>query len=102
MALFNQRVVPDARVFYQSFYAFMNRPGDDLFFYFTNRYIAGLSGPNDGVVSVRSARWGDRVTEIAGGISHRDLVDIKKKKVSGVDIPLWYVDIVNDLRRRGF
>jgi triacylglycerol lipase len=102
MILFNQQIIPDTRVFYQSIYTLMNRSADDLFFYFTHRYIESLSGPNDGVVSARSARWGDRVTEIAGGISHREIVDMKKKKISGVDIPLLYVDIVNELRQRGY
>lgn len=102
MKEFNKKVVMDKRVYYQSYYTTMKKSFDDLLFFYLHLYIKIKSGSNDGVVSKKSAEWGDNVIEIKGGISHAEIVDIKKKKISGVEIPLIYVDIVKELGRKGF
>jgi triacylglycerol lipase len=102
MKQFNEKVLMDPRVYYQSIYTTMNSSFDDLVFFYTHWYINSKSGRNDGVVSEKSARWGNNIIEINGGISHAEIVDYKKKKISGVDIPLIYIDIVNELRKNNF
>ena len=100
MKKFNEDVSIDKRVYYQSIYAVMESSFDDLMFYNTHRYIKKVSGDNDGVVSEHSARWGDNITKIEGGISHTEIIDVKKKK--GINIPAVYLIIVSDLCEKGF
>ena len=100
MKKFNKEVSIDEKVYYQSIYAVMESPYDDLMFYNTNRYIKKVSGDNDGVVSEYSARWGDNITKIEGGISHTEIIDVKKKK--GINIPAVYLKIVIELCEKGF
>jgi len=58
------------------------------------------------VVSLKSARWGEDFTFIQGmktsGISHSEIVDIKRKTISGVDIPSEYLKIIDKLILKGF
>ncbi|WP_461256167.1 esterase/lipase family protein [Treponema sp. R80B11-R83G3] len=100
MKKFNEEVIIDKRVYYQSIYSVMESPHDDVMFYYSNRYIKKINGDNDGVVSEHSAKWSDNITKIAGGISHTDIIDQNKKK--GINIPAIYIKIVNDLCEKGF
>jgi triacylglycerol lipase len=102
MKEFNERVILDPAVYFQSLYTVMNGPLDDMMFSGPYRYIYKTSGENDGVVSAWSASWGGTVRKIAAGVSHAEIIDLKKRTVSGVDIPALYVDIIRDLARRGF
>ncbi|GHT91300.1 hypothetical protein FACS1894140_1650 [Spirochaetia bacterium] len=102
MKQFNETVEMDPRVYYQSMYTTMNNSFDELMFFYTYRYIDKISGRNDGVVSKKSAEWGNNIIEIKGGISHIEIIDFKKRKISGIDIPSIYVGIVNELGKKGF
>jgi len=102
MKEFNEKVIRDNRVLYHSMYTVMDSAYDDIRFTSTYRYIKKTSGPNDGLVSERSAIWGDNVTKINGNISHAEILDIRRRKVSGIDIPDIYLDIVRGLAERGF
>jgi len=102
MREFNEKVIMDEQVYTQSYYSTMRKPSDDWVFFYTNRYIASKSGKNDGLVSEQSAQWGDNIVEIKGGISHIEILDIKKRKISGIDIPSIYLDIVKQLSEKGF
>jgi triacylglycerol lipase len=102
MTGFNEKVLPDSRVYYQCRYTVLSNPFSDLWLYETYKYIQSISGDNDGVVSARSASWGDNVAQIPGGISHHEIVDMKKTLISGVDIPSIYLDIVAGLQEKGF
>ena len=71
-----------------------------------------IEGPNDGLVSAESARWGERCIEIRGntrrGISHLDEIDFRRSAFSKKtgkdvrDITDFYVELVHDLKNRGF
>jgi triacylglycerol lipase len=103
MKKFNENVIMDRRVYYQSVYSVMDNSFDDLMFYYSHQYIKKISGDNDGLVSEYSAKWGDNVIKIAGGISHAEIVDFnKKKKISGIYIPDIYLNIVTELSEMGF
>lgn len=106
------RLNPDAEgVFYQSFACVMRHPFSDLNLSTANLILNRLEGPNDGLVSVQSALWGQEqhVLKTNGfcGISHLDAIDLRrrpltKKPGEGVcDIVQVYVDIVQDLKQRG-
>lgn len=113
MRVFNM-LVPDAEgVYYQS-YAFdmkniLSDPAMGVFYSF----VRTMEGPNDGLVSVQSAKWGDFRGVYSGpgwcGISHPAAVDSKKrglrtrKRAGGIlDITDLYWDIVCRLKALGY
>jgi len=102
MREFNEVVGMDDKVYYQSIYTLMSNSFDDLMFFYSYRYIKSLNGNNDGIVSEYSARWGNNIIKIEGGISHAEIVDYKMKKISGIDIPDIYLKIVDELTEKGF
>ena len=68
--------------------------------------VKHFDGKNDGLVAVDSARWGTRFTllEPSGkrGISHGDMVDLNRENIPGFDVREFYVNLVADLKNRGF
>lgn len=68
--------------------------------------VKHFDGKNDGLVSVDSAKWGTRFTllEPAGkrGISHGDVVDLNRENIVGFDVREFYVNLVADLKNRGY
>lgn len=102
MKQFNETVFSDNRVYYQSMYSSLQDSMDDPFCFYTNKYIQEKSGDNDGLVSEKSAQWGDNYYKIPGSLSHFDIIDIKKQTIRGIKIPLIYLDIVYNLAKMGF
>ena len=72
----------------------------------TQPVVRYFDGPNDGLVAVDSARWGRRFTLLQPtgkrGISHGDVVDLNRENIPGFDVREFYVNLVADLKRRGF
>jgi triacylglycerol lipase len=102
MKEFNEKIGMDNNVYYQSLYTTMNNPFDDLMFSSSYWYIKDIRGANDGVVSEWSTKWGDNIIKIEGGISHAEIIDYKKKNISGINIPDIFLNIVNSLSKMGF
>jgi triacylglycerol lipase len=101
MKEFNKEIKMDDKVYYQSLYTVMKNSFDDLMFFYSYLYLDNAAGDSDGVVSEKSDKWGN-YRKIEGGISHAEIVDYKRKKISGIDIPDIYMDIANDLAAKGF
>ena len=102
MKNFNEKIKMDEKVYYQSLYTKMRNSFDDLMFFYSYWYLKKVVGENDGVVSVHSAAWGNNVYQIDGGISHAEIVDYKRKKISGINIPDIYLNIIEGLINKGF
>jgi triacylglycerol lipase len=102
MKEFNRIVTMDDRVYYQSIYSIMNNAADDLFLAASYNFIKKETGENDGLVSEYSARWGNNITRVEGGISHAQIIDITGKDLFDMKIPNIYLRIVNDLSNKGF
>ena len=68
--------------------------------------VKHFDGLNDGLVSVESAKWGEKFTllEPQGkrGISHGDVVDLNRENIRGFDVREFYVKLAADLKRRGY
>lgn len=68
--------------------------------------IHRLDGDNDGLVAVDSAIWGEYrgliETPHRKGISHGDVVDLLRENIPDFDVREYYVQLVHDLKRRGF
>lgn len=98
-------------VYYQSYAGVMRNPCSDWNLWLSNLVVHRIEGSNDGLVTVESARWGERFTILEGsglrGVSHYDEIDFRrrplsKKKGTGVaDICDVYLQIVADLVERG-
>jgi len=101
MKQFNAEVINDDNVYYQSFYTTTKNAFQDRLFIRTYNYLKRNIGANDGLVSAFSSQWYN-TTKIEGSISHREIQDIKRRKISSIDIPDIYINIVKDLRERGF
>jgi triacylglycerol lipase len=102
MKEFNETTGMDQRVYYQSIYTTMNNAFDDPVFFYSFLYLKRVTGANDGIVSEQSAKWGNNIIKIEGGISHAEIVDYKQTKVSGIHIPDLYMEIVAGLQEKGF
>ena len=100
-------------VFYQSFAGVMRTPLSDINLSTAHLIVKLIEGDNDGLVSVESARWGERFTLLTGctgrGVSHYDEIDFRRAALSSkstgqgvADICEVYKDIVRDLAARGF
>ena len=102
MKKFNRDIVLDKKVYHQSFYTTMKNAFDDVMFFYSYLYLKKTAGKNDGVVSARSAEWGDNIVHLANGVSHGEILDLKMKTVSGIHIPGLYLDIIKNLEKKGF
>lgn len=112
MIRFNKDHPDDDRIYYQSFASVMRSPASDILMAFQNAVVYCFEGENDGLLSPKSAEW----TNFKGiwkgntrrGISHADLVDIRRRPFSksegdGVnDIVYEYLKILTGLKDTGF
>ena len=68
--------------------------------------VKHFDGKNDGLVSVESAKWGTEFTllepERKRGITHGDVVDLNRQNIPGFDVREFYVNLVADLKKRGY
>ncbi len=111
MAQFNRDNPDVPGILYQSYACVMSHPLSDLNLSTANWIVGRIEGPNDGLVSVESALWGQEqrvlTSGVRRGISHLDAIDLRRapftrKKIRGVcDICDVYVTIAADLQARG-
>ena len=112
MRVFNDNNPDVSEVYYQSFACVMSHPFSDINLSTANAVVKHFEGANDGLVSVDSARWGENFTILRSnsfrGISHLDAIDLRRHRLTGKkgdgisDICTFYVDLINDLKNRGF
>ncbi|MDE6845918.1 MAG: triacylglycerol lipase [Lachnospiraceae bacterium] len=103
----NALLPDDPQVYYQSVGSKMNGA-------FSGRFPLNMSypmvkhfdGANDGLVSVDSMKWGSNFIYLSvpdgRGISHGDMIDLNRENISGFDMREFYVNLVHDLKERGF
>ena len=112
MVKFNRENPDVPSVFYQSFACVMGHPFSDLNLSTANAVLNRIEGPNDGLVSVESALWGENSHILRAnafrGISHLDAIDLRRspltrKNGGGIsDICAFYIRVAEELRLRGF
>ena len=73
---------------------------------FSYHLVNHFSGENDGLVSEDSFAWGEKYTLLRStgdrGISHGDMIDLNRENIPGFDVREFYVELVKDLKDRGF
>ena len=69
-------------------------------------FVKFFDGPNDGLVSTPSMKWGDSFTFVTPrkrrGITHGDMIDLNRENIDGFDVRETYVKLVSDLKEKGF
>ena len=103
---FNESVKDSPSVYYQSIGSRLNRATNGQFpLNFTYHIAKHYDGPNDGLVSESSFRWGANytflTTEGRRGISHGDVIDLNRENIKGFDVREFYVQLVSGLRQKG-
>lgn len=100
-------------IYYQSYAGAMKNSFSDFIMIVPHFVINLVEGENDGLVSVKSAQWGNFKGILRGstnrGISHADEVDIRRMKLSKKakdgcinDICDVYLQIVRELKQLGY
>lgn len=104
--LFNQQIQDCSATYYQSTISIMKNCKSDFLYAVPYSIIFLLEGKNDGLVSVKSAKWGNFrgviQTKAKRGISHIDIIDYRKHTLSNFDVLQFYINLVKDLKQKGF
>ena len=105
--MFNEQITDSAKVFYQSVGSKLNVPKGGRFpLNYSYHLVKRFDGPNDGLVGEKSFEWGSRFTMLTTsgirGISHGDMIDLNRENIRGFDVREFYVQLVSDLREKGF
>lgn len=105
-ACFNEKTPNMPGVYYQSYTSKMKNPFSHLLLSIPYCMIYPLEGENDGLVSVESAKWGEFRGVFSNkrlrGISHGDIIDLKRQDYKDFDVVETYVQIVAELKEKGF
>ena len=107
VAELNKEMPSRESVFYQSFGSVLKKPGGGRFpLNMTNRFVGLFDNKNDGLVGIDSFPLDDNFTLIESpydrGISHGDVIDLNRENIKGYDVREFYVQLVNELRKKGF
>ncbi len=104
---FNEDVPDSPNVYYQSVGSKINKALTSVFPLNFSHLLAGrFDGPNDGLVTITSAQWGENFIVLSSkapdGVSHADVIDLMRHDKPDLDIREFYVGLVSSLREKGF
>lgn len=103
---FNEAVPDVPGIYYQSYASVMRDFLSDPLLWFPYLMIRAVDGKNDGLVTPESAMWGEFRGTLANrrhrGISHGDMIDLKREDYKGFDVVEFYVGLVKELKEKGF
>lgn len=105
-ARFNEENPDIDGIYYQSVGSKINKPLRSIFpLTISYLFARHFDGPNDGLVSVDSARWGRRFIYLESkepdGISHGDMIDLMRHDKPDFDVREFYVTLVSELKQMG-
>ncbi|MDO4188123.1 MAG: triacylglycerol lipase [Lachnospiraceae bacterium] len=104
----NEEVIDSKNVYYQSVGSCLRKPESGRFpLNMTHSFVKYFDGRNDGLVGEKSFEWGEKYTLLENethkrGISHADMIDLNRENIPGFDVREFYVNLVADLKERGF
>ncbi len=104
---FNERCPDIDGVYYQSIGSKSIRAASGRFpLNLSYHLVKYFDGPNDGLVSIPSMKWGADFKYISPkkrrGITHGDMIDLMRENIDGFDVRETYVEIVSGLKQKGF
>ena len=104
----NEVVHDNPNVFYQSVGSVLKKASSGQFpLNFTYHLVKYFDGENDGLVGINSFKWGSSLRMLRNdksmrGISDGDMIDLNRENIKGLDIREFYVELVSELREKGF
>jgi len=104
---FNKNCPDVSGLYYQSYTSKVRYASNSIILEIPWLICLAYEGENDGLVSVSSAKWGNfrGVIEGAwwsGGVDHLNIVNQFFGVTPGFDAPQFYIDMVSDLKEKGF
>lgn len=103
---FNERYPDEPGVYYQSYASLMKHGLSSWLLCIPYWILKRLDGPNDGLVTVESARWTNfhEVLEnrYLRGISHADVIDLARDDYRDFDVLEFYNRLVRELAAKGY
>lgn len=104
---FNEENKDHPDVYYQSYASVMKSCFSDSLLSIPYLLMCCKSGnSNDGLVNVESAKWGNfkgiLKNKYHRGISHGDMIDLKREDIKGFDVINVFYEIVVELKKMGF
>lgn len=104
--VFNKKVIDHPSVYYQSYGTIMKTPLSDPLLFLPYCIVRIMGGKNDGLVTGDSAKWGTFKGLVTSkghrGISHGDIIDLKREDYHGFDVREFYVQMVSELKESGY
>lgn len=103
----NERLPDSPEVYYQSTGSRLRVPSSGRFpLNMTYSFIRFFDGYNDGLVGEKSFAWGEHYEFInpvgKRGVSHGDMIDLNRENFNGFDVREFYVQLVHELKEKGF
>ncbi len=103
----NETIKDVPGVYYQSIGSVLSRPSAGQFpLNMTCHLVHLFDGKNDGLVGEKSFPWGNHFQLLSvpkkRGISHGDMIDLNRENLDGFDVREFYVQLVADLKKKGF
>jgi triacylglycerol lipase len=103
---FNEEVKDVEEVYYQSYATVMRNLFSDYILTIPYLIVKLTEGDNDGLVSTDSAKWGEFRGILENkhyrGISHGDIIDLRRDDYKEFDVIEKYVEIVSELKDKGY
>ena len=103
----NKKMKSNKNVYYKAYGSVLKRPTSGRFpLNLTNTFVGHFDGKNDGLVGIESFKLDDNFTLIESpykrGISHGDVIDLNRENIDGYDVREFYVQLVKELKEKGF
>ena len=104
----NKEVLDNPNIYYQSVGSVLQQATSGKFpLNLTYHLVKLFDGENDGLVGVDSFPWGEkfqllRNNKTKRGISHGDVIDLNRENIEGFPVREFYIDLVHDLKEKGF
>lgn len=104
---FNPNCPDISGLYYQSYTSKIRYASNSVLLEIPWLICLAYEGDNDGLVAVTSAKWGNYRGCIegawwSGGVDHLNIVNQFFGVTPGFDAPQFYIDVVSDLKNKGF
>lgn len=104
----NEIIKDDPNVMYQSVGSVLRTATSGRFpLNLTYGVVKLFDGENDGLVGTKSFQWGENYVLLRNekskrGISHADMIDLVRENIDGFDVREFYVQLVAELKKKGY
>jgi triacylglycerol lipase len=104
--IFNKNTPDSPKVYYQSYMGIIKKINKDKLLSIPYIIMKWMKGENDGLISLESSKWGNfkgcLSDQSKRGLSHGDVIDLKRKDYDNFNILEKYIKIVSELKNLGF